>query len=62
MNNGKLYVKSTCMICLGKKNFCTYCDAGLTYTEAADTIIKEWLKQQSEEVRRFIVGDGDEKK
>jgi hypothetical protein len=50
------------MICLGKKNFCTYCDAGLTYTEAADTIIKEWLKQQSEEVRRFIVGDGDEKK
>ena len=62
MNNGKLYVKSTCMICLGKKNFCPYCDAGLTYTEAADTIIREWLKQQPEEVRRFIVGEGDETK
>ena len=52
MNDGKLYVKSTCMICLGKKNFCPYCESGLTYTEAADKIIKEWLKNQSEEVKK----------
>lgn len=62
MNDGKLYVKSTCMICLGKKNFCPYCDNGLTYTEAADTIIKEWLKNQSEDVKKYITGVGDEKK
>lgn len=62
MNDGKLYVKSTCMICLGKKTFCTYCDSGLTYTEAADTIIKEWISKQTEEVKQFILGVGDEKK
>ena len=50
------------MICLGKKNFCPYCDSGLTYTEAADTIIKEWLKNQSEDVKKYITGAGDEKK
>ena len=61
-NDGKLYVRSTCMICLGKKNFCPYCESGLTYTEAADTIIKEWLKNQSEEVKKFIIGAEDEKK
>lgn len=62
MNDGKLYVKSTCMICLGKKNFCPYCDSGLTYTEAADSIIKEWLKNQSEDVKNYITGEGDENK
>lgn len=62
MNDGKLYVKSTCMICLGKKNFCTYCESGLTYTEAADKVIKEWLNNQTEEVKKYIIGDGDEKK
>jgi hypothetical protein len=50
------------MICLGKKNFCPYCDAGLTYTEAADTIIKEWLRNQTEEVKKLIIGEGDETK
>jgi hypothetical protein len=49
------------MICLGKKNFCPYCDTGLTYIEAADTIVKEWLKQQPEDVRKFIIGAEDEK-
>lgn len=62
MNDGKLYVKSTCMICLGKNNFCHYCESGLTYTEAADTIIKEWINKQTEEVKQFILGAGDEKK
>lgn len=62
MNDGKLYVKSTCMICLGKKNFCPYCDCGLTYVEAADKIIKEWINKQPEEVKNYITGVGDEKK
>jgi hypothetical protein len=61
-NDGKLYVKSTCMICLGKKNFCPYCESGLTYTEAADTIIKEWFHNQTEEVKKLITGEGDETK
>jgi hypothetical protein len=50
------------MICLGKKKFCTYCDNGLTYTEAADTIIKQWLKNQPQEVKNYIIGVGDEEK
>jgi hypothetical protein len=50
------------MICLGKKNFCPYCDGGLTYVEAADKVIKEWIDKQSEEVKKYIIGDGDEKK
>jgi hypothetical protein len=50
------------MICLGKKNFCPYCDGGLTYVEAADTIIKEWLKNQTEEVKKHITGSEDEEK
>lgn len=62
MNDGKLYVKSTCMICLGKKNFCPYCDGGLTFVEAADKVIKEWINNQSEEVKNYIIGVGDEKK
>jgi hypothetical protein len=49
------------MICLGKKNFCPYCDSGLTYTEAADTVIKEWLKKQPEDVRKFIIEVENEK-
>ena len=62
MNDGKLYIKSTCMVCLGKKNFCSYCDNGLTYTEAADKVIKQWLNNQSEEVKKYITEAGDEKK
>jgi len=62
MNDHKLYVKSTCLVCLGKKSFCFYCDAGLTYVEAADTIIKEWLSLQSKETRRFIIGEDNEQK
>lgn len=50
------------MVCLGKKAFCPYCEGGLTYIEAADKIIKEWLKSQTEEVKKYITGDGDEKK
>ena len=60
MNNGKLYVKSTCLVCLGKKSFCFYCDNGFTYVEAADKIIKEWLKNQTPEVQKYIIGEKDE--
>lgn len=60
MKSDKLYVKSTCLVCLGKKSFCFYCDCGLTYVEAADTIIKQWLKAQTPEVRKFIIGEEDE--
>ena len=60
MNDGKLYVKSTCLVCLGKQSFCFYCDAGLTYVEAADKIIKEWLKSQTPEIRKYIIGEENE--
>jgi hypothetical protein len=50
------------MICLGKKNFCPYCENGLTYVEAADKIIKEWLDKQSQNIKDYIAGVGDEKK
>jgi hypothetical protein len=62
MKSSKLYVKSTCLVCLGKKSFCFYCDAGLTYVEAADSIIKEWLSLQSKETRRYIIGEDNEQK
>lgn len=62
MNDGKLYIKSTCMVCLGKKNFCLYCENGLTFTEAADIIIREWIKKQPPEIRAFLIGEDNEKK
>lgn len=62
MSTDKLYIKTVCLVCLGKKSFCFYCDAGLTYVEAADKIIKEWLKKQSPEVRKFIIEVEDEEK
>lgn len=56
MNNGKLYVKGNCSICRGKKIGCHYCDSeGLTYVEAADTIISEWLRNLPEERRNKII-------
>ena len=62
MKDGKLYIKSICMICIGKKIFCPYCEGGSTYIEAADKIIKEWLKNQTEDVKKYITGAGDEEK
>lgn len=62
MSADKLYTKSLCLVCLGKKSFCFYCDAGLTYIEASDKLIKEWLKNQTPEVRRYIIGEEDEEK
>lgn len=45
-NDGKLYIKTKCSICLSKlKSSCFYCSpTGETYVEAADTIITKWLQ------------------
>ncbi len=56
MNNGKLYVKGTCTVCRGKRIGCYCCDAdGLTFIEAADSIIIQWLSNLSSERRQQII-------
>ncbi len=55
MNNGILYIKGTCTVCRGKALGCYYCDSdGLTYIEAADTLIVEWLKNLPEDRKQKI--------
>lgn len=55
MNNGILYIKGTCTVCRGKALGCYACDSdGLTYVEAADTIIAEWLKNLPEDRRKTL--------
>lgn len=55
MNNGILYIKSTCTSCRGKALGCYYCDSdGLTYIEAADTVIAEWLKNLPEDRKKIL--------
>jgi hypothetical protein len=50
MNNGKLYIKGTCTVCRGKSLGCYACDSdGLTFIEAADTIIVSWLQNLEKE-------------
>lgn len=56
MNNGKIYIKGTCMVCCGKRIGCYCCDAdGLTFIEAADTIIGEWLSNLPPDRREIIL-------
>lgn len=55
MSDGKLYVKSTCMVCLGKITYCHYCNSGLTYVEAADKVIAEWLKTLDQQRRDYFL-------
>jgi hypothetical protein len=63
MNDGKLYVLSTCLVCRGKLTICPCCSNGYTYVEAADSVVKRWLHQQPQEVINFITeADKDEKK
>lgn len=58
MNNGKIYIKGTCTVCRGKRIGCYCCDAdGLTYIEAADTIISEWLCSLATERREAILAN-----
>jgi hypothetical protein len=33
----------------------------LTYIEASDKLIKEWLKSQTPEIRKYIIGEENEK-
>lgn len=56
MNNGKIYIKGTCGVCRGKRIGCYCCDAdGLTYVEAADTIVSQWLCDLAPERRDAIL-------
>jgi hypothetical protein len=56
MNNGKLYIKGTCAVCRGKVLGCYCCDSdGLTFIEAADTVITEWLLNLEKERRNNIL-------
>ena len=50
-NDGKLYTKSNCSVCLGnRKNNCYYCDTnGLHFIEASDRIVVELLNSKSDE-------------
>jgi hypothetical protein len=60
--DGKLYVKSTCLVCRTKIKHCVYCNQGYSYIEAADIVVKKWLQEQTQEVKDFIVGNSDENK
>jgi hypothetical protein len=52
----KLYVKGKCSICRGKHIGCAYCDRdGLTYVEAADTILKQWFLTQTKDRQQEIL-------
>lgn len=52
-NDGKLYVKATCSVCLGKQTSCFYCDAeGQHFIEAADTIVLSWLQALPQEKKK----------
>lgn len=54
IKDGMLYIQTTCLVCLAKKTFCFYCNSGITYVEASDSMIKKWLHQQSPEVFDYI--------
>jgi hypothetical protein len=60
--DGKLYVKSTCLVCRARVKHCLYCNEGYSYIEAADTVIKKWLQNQTQEVVDLITGVSDDKK
>lgn len=55
--DNKLYVKVECSICLGRLNSsCVYCrPTGLTYIEAADKIILNWLNSIDQERRNYFL-------
>jgi len=50
MEERKLYVKSKCSVCRGKKIGCFYCDSdGMVFIEASDKLLTEWFKSLSNE-------------
>ena len=51
-----LYVRSTCMVCLGKTYHCHYCSGeGKTYVEASDRTIARWINDLNKEKREDIM-------
>ena len=51
----KLYIKGKCSICRGKALGCFYCDSeGLTFIEAADTVLLEILEDAEPELKQKI--------
>lgn len=48
----KLYIKGQCSICRGKPLGCPYCDSeGLTYVEASDNLILEFIGLADEDLK-----------
>lgn len=51
----KLYTKANCSICRARPLGCPYCDSeGLTYIEASDKLILEFIKQVDEDLKKQI--------
>lgn len=51
----KLYIKGKCSLCRGKILGCFYCDSdGLTFIEAADSVILEILKDADPGLKKEI--------
>lgn len=60
--DGKLYIKSTCMVCRNKTYFCNYCDGvGSVFVEASDKSVSRWLAQLTEERRESIIKEAAER-
>lgn len=58
-NDGKLYVKANCSVCLGRKGHsCPYCDEqGLHFIEASQKILIELLSNLTNEEKSVILGE-----
>lgn len=51
----RLYIKGQCSICRGKPLGCPYCDSeGLTYVEASDNLILEFISKADEDLKQKI--------
>jgi len=51
----KLYIKGKCTLCRGNFIGCPYCDSdGLTFIEAADSVLIEILKDADPELKQKI--------
>jgi hypothetical protein len=60
--DGKLYVKSACLVCRNKTYFCSYCDGvGFVFVEASDKSVSRWLAQLTEERKETIIKEAAEK-
>lgn len=57
--DNKLYVVVNCTICLGKLHAsCPYCKpTGLTYIEAADKVVIQWIKNLNQERKDYFLDE-----